>query len=65
VESDPVEVMSINAEEQADEAASLSAIFGDDVEYDSSLNTYKVRQATLQCAATSIAAAAAAAAAAV
>lgn len=38
--------MLTDAEEQADEAASLEAIFGEDIEFDAS--AYRVRQATLQ-----------------
>lgn len=34
--------MSTDAEDQADEAASLEAIFGDDVELNTSTSTYKV-----------------------
>jgi hypothetical protein len=35
--------MSTDAEEQADEAASLEAIFGDDIKYDAGLSAYRVR----------------------
>jgi hypothetical protein len=35
--------MSTDAEEQADEAASLEAIFGEDIEYDAGLSAYRVR----------------------
>lgn len=35
--------MSTDADEQADEAASLEAIFGEDIEYDAGLSAYRVR----------------------